>query len=129
MREHKRKIKESMATSTATLTTPGVIENQQIKGADHGQSQPIISNENLLVNIKQQKVPDESKTVKLNKNLMKTRAVFDPYRGPVCQSIKKQVSSYYTQTQKGKNFGFQHQQIANSPYHLVKEFPVQQVVR
>lgn len=95
MREHKRKMKESMATSTATLPTPGIIENHHgLKGPDHGQSQPVITNENLLVNIKQQpENPD--KAVKLNKNLVKQKA-FDPYNGQVCQNIKKVVSTYYT---------------------------------
>lgn len=43
--------------------------------------------------------------------------------------IKSKLSHMYTQNPKNKQFAFRNQQIANSPYHLVKECPEQQVIR
>ena len=52
--------------------------------------------------------------------------MLDP-NNPTVVELKRTLQSMYTQN--NRHFAFKNQQIANTPYHLVKGFPDQQVVR
>ena len=45
------------------------------------------------------------------------------------QALKSGLSHMYTSGAKNQLFAFRNQQIANSPYHLVKGYPEQTVIR
>jgi hypothetical protein len=54
---------------------------------------------------------------------MHSLAESDAIHSAAVQAIKSGLSHMYISNQKNQMFAFNNQQIANSPYHLVKGFP------
>lgn len=58
-----------------------------------------------------------------------TSTIDNSYQQAAIQQIKQQLSFTYTQNPKNQTFAFKNQQIANTPYHLVKAYPQQYVIK
>lgn len=68
----------------------------------------------------------------LNEEKIKQKAKIDELNQTIETHIKhltKDLNKMYATDKKQRQFSFQNQQISNSPYHLVKKYPEQQIVR